>query len=94
MPISSFDFVKPSMLRSTVPYASAYHDPFAMAEWDRRFFDDGGASPPADRDAVEAAYVGYMERLAAAGEPWTHASRHMLGLRNATPEAPRWVMFT
>ena len=69
---------------------AAYHDPFAMAEWDRRFFGDRGAASTADPDAIEAAYVAYMERLVAAGEPWTHASRHMLGLRNATPGARRW----
>ena len=68
---------------------SAYHDPFAMADWDRRFFGDAAAGD-ADRDAIEADYVAYMERVAARGEPWSHASRHMLGLRNATPGARRW----
>jgi len=67
---------------------SAYHDPFAMGAWDARFF---GASPQlADRDAVEADMVRYMARISAAGEPWTHVSRHMLGLRNGTPGARRW----
>jgi tRNA-dihydrouridine synthase A len=68
---------------------AAYHDPYAMADWDRRFFD-AAAPVAAGREAVEAAFVDYMERLASAGEPWTHASRHMLGLRNATPGARRW----
>ncbi|MEO6363597.1 MAG: tRNA dihydrouridine(20/20a) synthase DusA [Caldimonas sp.] len=68
---------------------AAYHDPYPLAEWDARFF----AAPAvelADRDAVEAAFVAYMERLADSGEPWTHASRHMLGLRHATSGARRW----
>ena len=66
----------------------AYHDPFAMATWDARFFD---AAPfVLDRDAVEAQMVAYMEQVAAAGEPWTHVSRHMLGLRHGTPGARRW----
>jgi tRNA-dihydrouridine synthase A len=68
---------------------AAYHDPYAMADWDRRFFD-AAAPAAAGREAVEAAFVDYMERLASAGEPWTHASRHMLGLRNGTPGARRW----
>ena len=68
----------------------AYHDPFAMSSWDARFLDAPAAAVAPDRNVVEAGFVAYMERLAAAGEPWTHASRHMLGLRNATPGARRW----
>jgi tRNA-dihydrouridine synthase A len=66
----------------------AYHEPWAMAAWDARFFGDGAA--PADRDAVEEALVAYMTRLRAAGVPWGHASRHMMGLRNGQPGARRW----
>ena len=66
----------------------AYHDPWAMASWDQRFFD---APPPSlDRDAVEERFVEYMARLRAAGVPWGHASRHMMGLRNGLPGARRW----
>ena len=67
---------------------AAYHKPFDMVTWDERFFKTPGGH--ADRDAVEAAFVEYMCAVAAAGEPWSHASRHMLGLRNATPGARRW----
>ena len=66
----------------------AYHEPYAMAGWDARFF--GSAVPPVTREAVEAAFVAYMEALAAQGVPWSHASRHMLGLRNGLPGARRW----
>ena len=66
----------------------AYHDPFALTAWDARFF--GEASIERHRDDVEAQMVAYMERVSAAGEPWTHVSRHMLGLRNGTPGARRW----
>ena len=66
----------------------AYHEPFAMAGWDARFFGAQGATPT--RDDVEQGYVRYMEALAAQGVPWTHASRHMLGLRNGLPGARRW----
>ena len=66
----------------------AYHEPFAMAGWDARFFGATGAA--ATRDAVEQGYVDYMDGLAAQGVPWSHASRHMLGLRNGLPGARRW----
>jgi len=66
----------------------AYHEPWSMATWDESFF---GAPPQAlDRDAVEEAFVDYLSRLHAAGLPWGHASRHMMGLRNGTPGARRW----
>ncbi len=67
---------------------AAYHDPFAMTEWDARFL--GAAPDPVDRDAVEDAMVAYMERVTGTGEPWTHVSRHMLGLRRGTPGSRRW----
>lgn len=66
----------------------AYHNPWLMSEWDARFFGEE-ASPP-DRDAVEAAMVVYMQRIAATGEPWSHVSRHMMGLRHGLPGARRW----
>jgi tRNA-dihydrouridine synthase A len=66
----------------------AYHHPWSMAEWDGRFFGDG--SPAPERDAVEQAMVAYMERVAAAGEPWSRVARHMMGLRNGQPGARRW----
>ena len=68
---------------------AAYHEPFALSAWDALFFAEP-ATAPADRDGVESAYVDYMQGLAATGEPWSHASRHMLGLRNAMPGARRW----
>ena len=69
----------------------AYHEPFAMAGWDARFFGAAGASGGTPtREAVEQGYVQYMGQLAAQGVPWSHASRHMLGLRNGLPGARRW----
>ena len=63
----------------------AYHHPWWLAGWDELHF---GCAPSAlDRDAVEAAMVAYMDRLVANGEPWSRASRHMLGLWNGTPGA-------
>ncbi len=66
----------------------AYHEPWAMADWDRLFF---GAEPPAaGRDEVERRYVEHLQSLHAAGRPWGHAARHMMGLRNGQPGARRW----
>ncbi len=66
----------------------AYHNPWVMAEWDARYF--GEAPQPLDRVQVEARMVDYLARLQAAGVPWSHASRHMLGLWNGTPGARKW----
>ena len=66
----------------------AYHEPLAMAGWDARFFAAPGRA--AEVDAIVEAYVEYMEQLAAKGVPWSHASRHMLGLRHGQPGARRW----
>ncbi|MDZ7590221.1 MAG: tRNA dihydrouridine(20/20a) synthase DusA [Rubrivivax sp.] len=66
----------------------AYHEPWAMAKWDERFF--GMPPQPLDRDAVEERFVAYMERLQAAGVPWGHAARHMIGLRHGQPGARGW----
>jgi tRNA-dihydrouridine synthase A len=68
----------------------AYHNPWAMADWDTRFWGNSHATPP-NRDDVEAAMVAYMERQSTEhGTPWPHIARHMLGLRNGTPGARRW----
>ena len=66
----------------------AYHNPWAMSAWDARFF---GAVPSAlTREAAEAQLVSYMAARVAQGEPWSRASRHMLGLRNTLPGARAW----
>jgi tRNA-dihydrouridine synthase A len=67
---------------------AAYHQPWDLVAWDARFFATPGSLRT--RDGVEAAMVEYMERLVACGEPWSHASRHMLGLRNGEAGARRW----
>ena len=66
----------------------AYHHPWLLADWDRQFF--GAAAQHLERDEVECAMVEYMGRVVARGEPWSHAARHMLGLRNGLPGARRW----
>ncbi len=66
----------------------AYHEPYALAAWDARFFGSAAAAP--SREAVEDAYVDYLATLPAQGTPWQQASRHMLGLYNGLPGARRW----
>jgi tRNA-dihydrouridine synthase A len=66
----------------------AYHNPWVMSAWDERFF--GAAVTALDRDEVEAEMLRYMQGVAGRGEPWTHVSRHMLGLRNGEAGARRW----
>ncbi len=66
----------------------AYHNPWLMADWDARFF--GEPELRHERDAVEAAMVGYMGGVIAKGEPWSHVSRHLLGLRHGLAGARHW----
>ncbi len=67
----------------------AYHHPWLMAGWDARWLG-GEPEEPLEREAVELAMVDYMARQSAQGEPWSHVSRHMLGLRNGLAGARRW----
>lgn len=66
----------------------AYHEPWALAGWDKRFF--GAEAAVDERAEAELAMVRYMEGLVAQGTPWFHAARHMLGLHNGLPGARRW----
>lgn len=67
----------------------AYHEPWQLSGWDRRFWGDGGRDD-LDREAVEEAMVAYCERVAGAGVPWQHVMRHALGLYNGLPGARLW----
>ena len=75
----------------------AYHQPALMADWDARFWADGGdeARPQvADDDwrlGIEQSMLAYMQRQQREhGVPWSHISRHLLGLWNGQPGARRW----
>jgi len=68
---------------------AAYHQPWLMAEWDRRFLADADGAAPT-REAVEAAMVEYMTTLVTYGISWPHAARHMMGLVHGLPGARRW----
>ena len=66
----------------------AYHEPWAMADWDARFW---GATPASQsREAVEEAWMAQLQSAWQAGQPWAPAMRHALGLWNGTPGARRW----
>ena len=66
----------------------AYHEPWQMARWDSRFF--GAPDPAASREAVEAAWLDYLESLVQDGRAWPQAMRHALGLWNGAAGARRW----
>ena len=66
----------------------AYHHPWVMADWDQRFF--GEPRHCRERESIESAMVEYMAAQQRAGEPWSHVSRHVLGLWNGTSGARRW----
>ena len=68
----------------------AYHAPWQMAEWDRRFLGAPQGATELTRDDVEASMVAYMERQQVLGHAWPAVARHMLGLWNGTPGARRW----
>ena len=67
----------------------AYHNPWWLAGWDARWFDD--APRAVTRESIEKQMADYMAREKAQhGTPWPNIARHMLGLRNGQPGARRW----
>jgi tRNA-dihydrouridine synthase A len=66
----------------------AYHNPYWLGEWDALGWGLPGTAP--GREEIEAQMVRYMQHLQAQGEPWTRASRHMLGLRHGQAGARKW----
>ncbi|MEX0732024.1 MAG: tRNA dihydrouridine(20/20a) synthase DusA [Aquisalimonadaceae bacterium] len=67
----------------------AYHNPWMLAEVDRRVFGDMSYPVP-DRDSVLEDYFGFVERELAAGTPLAAMSRHLLGLFQGVPGARRF----
>jgi tRNA-dihydrouridine synthase A len=66
----------------------AYHDPWCMADWDRRFL--GLPDRGLEREEVEARMVDYLATLSGGTQHWSQASRHMMGLWNGVKGARRW----
>jgi len=67
---------------------AAYHDPYLLAEADRRLFDP--AAPVRSRQEVVAALLPYIEAELAAGTPLAAITRHILGLFQGVPGARAW----
>jgi tRNA-dihydrouridine synthase A len=67
---------------------AAYHNPYLLAEVDRRFY--GVPQPPPRREEVIAQLVPYLERELAAGTRPHHITRHILGLYQGVPGARAW----
>ncbi len=71
----------------------AYHNPWALVEWDDAFLAEGGASDVTNstREQIESTMCDYMQReMHAHGTPWSAIARHMLGLRHGLPGSRRW----
>ena len=67
---------------------AAYHDPWLLADVDRRLFGDEG--PVASRDEVIARMTAYLHREAARGTSPRHVVRHVLGLYQGVRGARQW----
>jgi tRNA-dihydrouridine synthase A len=65
-----------------------YHDPYLLADVDRRCYDPGAATP--SREQVVAAMVSYAEQAVAHGTLLRNITRHMLGLFHHLPGARNW----
>jgi tRNA-dihydrouridine synthase A len=66
---------------------TAYHDPYLLAEFDRRLF--GGGPAPSRAEIVERMHR-YAVAQAARGTPLRAIVRHMLGLYHGHPGGRRW----
>jgi tRNA-dihydrouridine synthase A len=64
---------------------TAYHDPWVLADVDRRLF--GAANPVASRKQALVAWLPYVESELARGVPLNAMTRHVLGLFNGIPGA-------
>ncbi len=64
---------------------AAYHDPYLLAEVDRRLFGDSAPAP--SRRAVLEALIPYAERHLRQGGRLNNIARHILGLYHGRPRA-------
>jgi tRNA-dihydrouridine synthase A len=68
---------------------AGYHEPWLLARADSTIF--GAASDPVtDRVAAVEAFLPYLERQLAAGQPLARLTRHLVGLFHGEPRARRW----
>lgn len=66
----------------------AYHNPFILAEIEKRFYDAEAELPT--RAQVLAELMPYVERQLAEGQHLMHIARHILGLFQNLPGARAW----
>lgn len=66
----------------------AYHNPWILAEADRRVFGDDHPLP--ERADVIEQLMPFVEAEVAAGVPLKHIARHLLGLYQGLPGARSW----
>lgn len=66
----------------------AYHNPWLLAEVDRRLYGD--ARPVPDRAGIVQGLLPYIEEELAAGVYLKHITRHILGLFQGVPGAKAW----
>jgi tRNA-dihydrouridine synthase A len=62
---------------------AAYHDPYMLAEVDRRFF--GASEPPVSRRAALERLIPAIERQIAGGGRLNNITRHVLGIYHGRP---------
>jgi tRNA-dihydrouridine synthase A len=67
---------------------AAYHDPWLLADVDRRLFGEVGRA--SSREAVIARMTAYLHREAKRGTAPRHVVRHMLGLYQGVRGARQW----
>ncbi len=67
---------------------AAYHNPYCLADVDRRFFAD--ARPGLSRRQVIDRLIAYAEAECAAGTPLNRITRHIFGLAQGLPGARAW----
>ncbi|MDD1637033.1 MAG: tRNA dihydrouridine(20/20a) synthase DusA [Methylococcaceae bacterium] len=66
----------------------AYHNPYILADVDRRFF--GADSAPLSRHAIVALLIPYIQEQLKTGARLNSVSRHILGLFHGEPGARAW----
>jgi len=67
---------------------SIYHNPWLLADVDRRFFD--APNPVSDPHEAIELLIPYIEQQLAEGVFLNHVSRHILGLFQGVPGAKAW----
>jgi tRNA-dihydrouridine synthase A len=67
---------------------SAYHNPYLLADVDRRLFQSRDDKP--DREEIVHRMLPYIERELSQGSLLKHITRHMLGLFQGVPGARHW----